>query len=220
MVDRLICFTLTVKHRHKIFLCWDFFSIGMGTQKKSKLDKENFHMRVILTEKLILTVCIYRRLEGEGTIRCSFISSCLAFSPNKSSDEIRWFLIRIVFRAMTSVIATMRSTFQMSISSAGSQVMATICKWGMFLGCPNKYNTPSHRFCCRVEDFNFWRRWICNLCCRRWYNYRYSFIDLMYFALVLKRWILRHIQCSGVGRRIRTLLWRHHSRDAFEKEFG
>ena len=47
MVDRLICFILTVKHRHKFFLCWDFFSIGMGTQKKSKLDKENFHIRKI-----------------------------------------------------------------------------------------------------------------------------------------------------------------------------
>jgi hypothetical protein len=69
-----------------------------------------------------------RDKKGRGPISLIFPSffNYLGFDPNKSSDEIRWFLSSTVFRVMTSVVATMRSLLQASISLEGGQFVAFI----------------------------------------------------------------------------------------------
>ena len=108
----------------------------------------------------------------------------------------------VVFPAMTSMIAMTRSPLQASLSSAGGQVVAIICKGRGASRRPN-------------EDSYSWSSISSSLVTER--NSRLegdesasyatpdnATIDIlssihMRFGLVPKRWFLRYVQCFGVG---------------------
>jgi len=116
--------------------------------------------------------------------------------------------VRILLPAITLVIATTRSSLQMSILSVGGQFVAIIRNGRGTLGTPNENNYPGSSMITerksRFEGNDFASYAIRND----------AIADILSsiqirFGLALERWILWHVNVLGliIGFGIKTVLW-------------
>jgi len=116
--------------------------------------------------------------------------------------------VRILLPAITSVIATTKSSLQTSILSVGGQFVAIIRNGRGALGTPNENNYPGSSMITerksRFEGNDFASYAIRND----------AIADILSsiqirFGLALERWILWHVNVLGliIGFGIKTVLW-------------